>query len=236
MPVIQQLTSLEGFSFVLRWLHLFFGVMWIGHLYYFNFTQGSAMAQADAPTKSGVTTKLLPIALYWFRWGAMWTMVSGVILLAIKGHQAQSMDVYTSAWGVTILIGVAMGLIMWFNVWFLIWPKQQIVMASANKVAAGGAADPLAAQLAPKALLASRTNTLLSVPMLYFMLAAGHHPLPIQPETNLGLVFGAMAIVLIAIEANAVKGKLGPMQTVKGVITSGFVLTAVVIAILAVVI
>ncbi len=235
MPVIQQLTSLEGISFVLRWLHLFFGVMWIGHLYYFNFTQGSAMAQADAPTKSGVTTKLLPIALYWFRWGAMWTMVSGVILLMIKGHQS-GMEVYTSSWGVTILIGVAMGLIMWFNVWFLIWPKQQIVMASANKVAGGGAADPMAAQVAPKALLASRTNTLLSIPMLYFMLAANHNALPIAPDTNLGLVAGVMAVLLIAIEGNAIKGKIGPMQTVKGVITSGFILTAIIIAILAVIV
>ena len=235
MPVIQQLTSLEGFSFVLRWLHLFFGVMWIGHLYYFNFTQGAAMAQVDAPTKSGVTTKLLPIALYWFRWGAMWTMVTGVILLAIKGHQS-GMDVYTSSWGVTILIGVAMGLIMWFNVWFLIWPKQQIVMASANKVAGGGAADPMAAQVAPKALLASRTNTLLSIPMLYFMLAANHNALPIAPDTNLGLVAGVIAVLLIAIEGNAIKGKIGPMQTVKGVITSGFILTAIIIAILAVIV
>lgn len=235
MAVLQQLTSLDGFSFVLRWLHLFFGIMWIGHLYYFNFTQGSAMAQVDAPTKSGVTTKLLPIALYWFRWGAMWTMVSGVLLLLIKGHHS-GMEIYTSAWGVTILLGVAMGLIMWANVWFVIWPKQQIVMASANKVAGGGAADPMAAQVAPKALLASRTNTLLSIPMIYFMLAANHNPVPVQPETNLGLVAGVIAILLIAIEANALKGKIGPMQTVKGVITSGFVLTAAIIAILAVVV
>src|SRR6185369_11196370 len=98
MSAIAPLISMDGITFILKWLHLFFGLLWIGHLYYFNFTQGSAMAQADAATKSGITTKLVPIALWWFRWGAMWTLVTGLILLAIKGH-AGGMQVYASSWG-----------------------------------------------------------------------------------------------------------------------------------------
>lgn len=232
MTVLAQLMSMEGISFIFKWLHLFFGLMWIGHLYYFNFTQGSAMAQADAATKSGITTKLLPIALWWFRWGAMWTMVTGMILLSIKGHTS-GMQVYTSGWGVSILIGVVMGLTMWGNVWFIIWPHQQVIMASANAVAAGGNANPEAAKLAPKALLASRTNVLFSIPMIFFMGGASHLPLPIAPETNLTLITAVLGVLWLLIEGNAIKGKIGVMQTVKGVITSGFALTAIIYGILA---
>lgn len=235
MIVLNQLMSMEGISFIFKWLHLFFGLMWIGHLYYFNFTQGSAMAQADAATKSGITTKLLPIALWWFRWGAMWTMLTGVVLLMIKAHTS-GMQVFASGWGVSILIGVVMGLTMWANVWFIIWPHQQVIMASANAVASGGTANPEAAKLAPKALLASRTNVLFSIPMIFFMGGASHLPLPIAPETNLMLIAAVLGVLWLAIEGNAIKGKIGPMQTVKGVITSGFALTAVIYGILAVLI
>lgn len=233
MNVLTALTSSDGLTFVLKWLHLFFGLLWIGHLYYFNFTQGSAMAQADAATKSGITTKLLPIALWWFRWGAMWTFVTGLIMLGYKGH-VNGMDVYSSGWGVAILIGAAMGSIMWANVWFIIWPHQQVIMASANKVAGGGAADPQAAIVAPKAMLASRTNVLFSIPLLFFMEAAGHLSLPITPESHLGLAAVLLGILILAIEANAIKGKVFFMQTVKGVISAGFGLTAVIFAILAI--
>ena len=233
MNVLTQLASLDGISFIFKWLHLFFGLLWIGHLYYFNFTQGSAMAQADAATKSGITTKLVPIALWWFRWGAMWTLVTGLILLAIKGHSG-GMQVYASSWGVTILIGVVMGITMWANVWFIIWPHQQIIMASANKVAGGGAADPQAALVAPKAMLASRTNVLMSIPLLFFMESANHLQLPITPESNLTLAVVILAILLLIIEGNAIKGKVFFMQTVKGVITGGFVLTALIYAVLAI--
>lgn len=232
MGILSQLTSLDGIFFILKWLHLFFGIIWIGHLYYFNFTQGSAMAQADAATKSGITTKLLPIALWWFRWGAMWTMLTGLVLLGLKGHSS-GLEVYSSGWGVAILIGTTMGLTMWANVWFIIWPNQQIVMASAAKVAAGGTADPQAAIVAPKALLASRTNVLFSIPMLFFMGSASHLPLPITPESNLMMASIILAVLWLVIEANAIKGKIMFMQTVKGVITGGFVLIALIYAILA---
>lgn len=230
------LLNLDGIMFILRWLHFFFGVMWIGHLYYFNFTQGSFMAEADAATKSGVTTKLVPRALWWFRWGAMWTIVTGVLYLGLKGHQAGSMAIFASSWGVAILIGAAMGITMWANVWFIIWPKQQIIIKSATQVASGGAALPEAAAAAPVALLASRTNTLLSIPMLFFMGAASHLPFAVTPETNFGLLAAVMGVLWLIVQGNAVKGQIGPMKTVKGVITSGFVLTAIIYALLCVLI
>lgn len=223
------LLSISGFLFILRWLHFFFGIMWIGHLYYFNFTQGSFMAEADAATKSGVTTKLLPRALYWFRWGAMWTMVTGVLYTMITLHMAgQGMEyMWTSTWGIAISTGGLLGLTMWANVWFIIWPKQQIVMRSANQVATGGAALPEAAAAGAAALLGSRTNTLFSIPMLFFMGAANHLPIALTPDSKTGLYFTLFLLTWAAIQINAMKGKIGPMKTVKGVITSGFVLAAI---------
>lgn len=225
------LFSFDGIMFILRWLHFFFGVMWIGLLYYFNFVQGAAMAEADAATKSGITLKLLPKALWWFRWGAMWTVVTGILYIGMKGHQ-QGFSVYGSSWGIAILIGAALGLTMWANVWFIIWPNQKIVIASATQVAGGGAANPEAAKAAPKALLASRTNTLFSIPMLFMMGAASHLPLPVTPESNIGLMAVILAALWLVLEGNAIKGKLGPLQTIKGVITCGFVLTGVIFLIL----
>jgi uncharacterized membrane protein len=233
MNYISQLVTVDGISFIARWLHFFFGVMWIGHLYYFNFTQGTAVAQMDAPGKSNVTNKLLPVALYWFRWGAMWTLVTGIVMLGAKAH-VSGMEVFNSGWGVNILTGGLLATLMWANVWFVIWPKQQIVMASAAKVAAGGTADPQAAVVAPQALLASRTNTLFSIPMLFFMGSASHMPAPVTPESKLSLMAIVLGLVILGLEGNALKGKLGPMTTVKGVIGCGFALTAVLVLIIGV--
>lgn len=233
MNYISQLVTMDGISYLARWLHFFFGVMWIGHLYYFNFTQGTAVAQMDAPGKSNVTNKLLPVALYWFRWGAMWTLVTGLVMLGAKAHMS-GMEVFNSGWGVNILTGGLLAVLMWANVWFIIWPKQQIVMASAAKVAAGGQADPQAAVVAPQALLASRTNTLFSIPMLFFMGSASHMPAPVTPESKLSLLAIVLGLVILGLEGNALKGKLGPMTTVKGVIGCGFALTAVLVLIIGV--
>lgn len=220
------LFNLDGLVFILRWLHFFFGVMWIGHLYYFNYTHGAFMAEAEAVTKPGVVTKLLPRALWWFRFGALWTFVTGLIILGLKGHQAGTMGVYTSAWGVSILIGALLGTTMFINVFFIIWPNQQVVIKSATQVAAGGAALPEAAASAGRALLASRTNTLFSIPMLFFMGAASHLNFAVTPESKLGLLFTLVGLIWAGVEFNAIKGKLGPMTTIRGVTACGFGLTA----------
>ena len=220
------LFSLDGFMFVLRWLHFFFGITWIGLLYYFNFVQGAFFAETDAATKSGAIQKLVPRALWWFRYGALYTMGTGILYLAIKGHIG-GFDMFASSWGVAILTGATMGLVMGCNVWFIIWPKQKIVIQSVTQVAQGGQAIPEAAAAGVKAGLASRTNTLLSIPMLFFMGAASHLPIAIGPNANFGLLAAVMAIIIGLIELNAIKGKTGPMTSIKGVIHCGFALALV---------
>src|SRR5262245_36759596 len=88
--MLQSLLSVQGLHFIFRWLHLFFGVMWIGLLYYFNYVQGAFMAETDAAAKAQVQQKLLPRAMWWFRWGAMWTWVSGALMLSISAHLEMS--------------------------------------------------------------------------------------------------------------------------------------------------
>jgi uncharacterized membrane protein len=219
------LFSAAGFQMVLRWAHFVFGVIWIGHLYYFNFTQGPFMAETDASTKSGVTQKLLPRALWWFRWGAMYTFVTGWLYLGHRWGEMGAAFLQTS-YGTSILTGAILGSLMWFNVWFIIWPNQKVVIANAENVAKGQPANPAAAASAGAALLASRTNSLFSMPMLFFMGSASHLPMNVD-AANVGTYFIALAVVLGLLEFNAVKGKTGPMTTVKGVIHMGVAFTFV---------
>ncbi|MGK5083030.1 urate hydroxylase PuuD [Bdellovibrionota bacterium FG-1] len=218
------LFSMDGVTFLFRWFHLFFGIVWIGLLYYFNFVQGAFMAEADGPTKSMVIQKLLPRALAWFRWGAMFTMITGVLYLGIRGH-LDGHAIYATPWGIAILTGAAFGLTMWANVWFIIWPNQKVVIRSAAQVASGGTALPEAPACGARALLASRTNVLFSIPMLFFMGAASHLPIHIGETAHLMNVAIAVLVVIGLLELNALKGKLGPLTKVGGVIHMGFLLT-----------
>lgn len=219
------LFNLDGFLFLMRWLHFFFGIAWIGHLYYFNFVQGAFFGETDATTKSNCIQKLVPRALWWFRWGAMWTLATGLLILGLRGHQNPM--IFQTAWGVLILTGVALAFFMWFNVWFVIWPAQKIVIQSATQAAGGGQAIPEAAARGARAAVASRTNVLFSIPMLFFMGAASHLPLNVNPTASLWPLVGVLAIIIGALEFNALKGKTGPMTSVKGVIHCGFALAAV---------
>ena len=217
-----------GIIYILRWLHYFFGVIWIGHLYYFNFVQGSFMNEVDASIKPHVLGKLLPRAMWWFRWGAIWTMTTGLLILAIRGH-VEGHGIFMTSWGVCILTGALLGLTMGTNVWMIIWPKQRIVIENAGRLLSGQPANPEAAQAAPKALLASRSNALFSIPMLFFMGAGRHLPIQTSETSQFGLALMIVVLVIAAIEMNAIKGKLEYLKitTVKDVITGGFVLTAV---------
>jgi len=206
-----------GIDYLFRWGHFLAGVTWIGLLYYFNFIQGEYFKEADAAHRSGAIQKLVPRALWWFRWGAMFTFLTGVVLLGNR-HQGLTLD---------IGIGATLGTIMFLNVWMIIWPNQKIVIASATQVAQGGEALPEAAAAAPKAALASRTNTLFSLPMLYFMGSSAHMPsgMLTDPASSNALI--AIMVVVFALAINGIVGKQGPLTTVRGVIVSGFVLTAV---------
>ena len=203
----------NGLAFILRWIHLLAGVAWIGLLWYFNFVQGEYFKEAEASSKSDAIRKLVPRALWWFRWGAMFTFLSGVALIGIK---------QLTGWG--ILLGGTLGTLMFLNVWLIIWPNQKIVIASAEKVAGGGEADPAAAGALAKAGLASRTNTLFSIPMLFFMASSVHLAQLMTASTVAKAV--SLALVL-ALEVNGIVGKQGPMTSVKGVIHMGLLLTLV---------
>jgi len=238
MEIFSTVSPMVFVEFILRWLHFFFGITWIGHLYYFNFTQGTFLnaQDVDNSAKSALRIKLLPVALWWFRMGAMITFLTGVAYWSLKGHTYGSMMGYlTSSYGVTISIGALLGITMWYNVWFVIWPKQKVVIQNATQVAAGQAALPQAADCAARANVASRTNTLLSIPMLFFMGAASHLPFPIGEASNLKMFWILFFILWAAIEYNALKGKTYKiMTTVQQVITSGFVLTGIIFALLAI--
>jgi len=153
---------------VFRWLHVLFGIMWIGLLYYFNFVQIRKMPEVPAELKAGVTKYIAPEALFWFRWAALFTWVMGVILAYNRGFLLQGftlgfMEKPVSAPHSFIGLGMWLGTIMFFNVWAFIWPAQKIALglveADADAKAAAG----------KKAMLFSRINTLLSVPMLACM-------------------------------------------------------------------
>ena len=227
-----EIISVDGWYLLLRWIHFLAGITWIGLLYYFNFVQGEWFKETDASAKNAAVQKLVPRALWWFRWSAMFTFLAGALILISKGMGDSGWLVYKDSWGIFILTGSALGTLMFLNVWLIIWPKQQVVIASTNQVAEGGEALPDAADCGAKAALASRTNTLFSIPMLLFMGAATHYKVTLTDDPNHLGIFLVLAIIIGLLEINAVIGKAGPMVSVKGVITSGLVLSVVLFAVI----
>jgi len=194
---------------LIRFAHILFGVLWIGILYYFNFVQTEYFKESEASAKSDVVQKLVPNALWYFRWAAAFTFFTGLYLLYYL----------SMAVNISIVLGALMGTIMAANVWFVIWPNQQKVIA--------GTAD--AADAGAKAGLASRTNTLLSIPMLYLMVYSAHYDLelPMIAASSMTGLWVGLALILV-IEMNALFGKMNPMiASVKAVIHSGLAVTII---------
>ena len=214
-------------EYVVRWGHYLFGITWIGLLYYFNFVQGGYMAAASDEAKVDAFTKLVPNALWWFRFGAMFTFLTGIILIAFILHGGAQGAGLWSALTVDIVLAAIMATLMFLNVWLIIWPNQKVVIASNESIRDGGEADPNAAGSAAKALLASRTNTFFSAPMLFLMGSHGHFALG-APDVDTGWSAPALIVgllIIAVIEANAIWGKTMVLTTVKGVIASSLVLT-----------
>ena len=205
----------EVINYLARWGHMVAGVAWIGLLYYFNFVQTEYFKEAEDNARVDAFTKLAPRALWWFRWAAALTFLTGLILLYFIGMGAT----------VDIFLGAVMATLMFLNVWLIIWPNQKIVIASNEQIKGGGEALPEAAAAAPKAALASRTNTLFSLPMLFLMGSSAHYSHGGFGDSMAALVVGL--VIIAALELNAIFGKQGPMTTVRGVIVSSLVLTAV---------
>ena len=202
-------------DFLARWSHILFGITWIGLLYYFNFVQTEYFKEAEADARVDAFSKLVPRALWYFRWAALLTFLTGLVMLGYRGAASTA----------EIIVGSVLGTLMLLNVWGIIWRNQKIVIASNQAVAAGGEADPAAAEAAPKAALASRTNTLFSIPMLWFMVASAHMPSGSIMANTQAIVI--CCVIIAAIEVNAIYGKQYTMTSVKGVIASGLVLTVI---------
>ena len=220
-----ELFSMEGWYILLRWLHLLAGITWIGMLYYFNFVQTPFFgSDLGGQARSAMIRGLVPNALWWFRWGAMFTFLSGWLIVLTKwGHEGVPLS---SAYMTLILTGGLLGTLMWANVWFVIWPAQQVVIASAEKVAGGGQALPEAAARGARAGLASRTNTLFSIPMLFFMGAASHLPSLYSVDANVGPYWIVVLVLMALVELNALRGAPNtattkPLATVSGTIHAG---------------
>ena len=165
---------------ILRWTHFFFGIAWIGHLYYFNFVQGAAEKALDGPMKKIVVPNFRGRAMWWFRWGAMLTFLTGLTYIVYQEFIAS--DRHFSGWlsfdaggagpsNAWILFGGLLGTIMWFNVWFVIWPRQKLILGGM----AAGTPHPDAAKLAAAAGKASRFNTYVSGPMLFAMIVPNNY-------------------------------------------------------------
>ncbi|HSH06407.1 MAG TPA: urate hydroxylase PuuD [Burkholderiales bacterium] len=157
------LGQMSWWTFFMRWLHVLSGVMWIGLLWYFNFVQTPSMPKIPDEHKPAIGKVIAPAALFWFRWAALSTVVTGLLLAWMNGYIGSALSLSKGVHAIGL--GMWMGLIMAFNVWFVIWPNQKkalgIVEASAEEKAAA----------AKKAGQFSRINTLLSIPMLYCMVA-----------------------------------------------------------------
>ena len=204
-------------EFIFRFAHVLFGIVWIGMLYYFNFVQTEYFKEAEADAKADALKKLAPRALWWFRWGAMFTFLTGLYLLHLIGAVGPEMNLMANY---LIWIGALAGIFMFLNVWLIIWPKQKVVL---------GLKEGDGPSSAAKAGLASRTNTLLSAPMLFGMLGSKHLYIADVSSTS---VYVCLAIIVL-LEINGIFGKTGPITSVKGVIHCSLGLTALLWAVLA---
>jgi uncharacterized membrane protein len=198
----------DGYAYFSRWSHVFVGIAWIGLLYFFNFVQVPAYAEMEAAARNNAIDKLTSRALWWFRWAAAATLVSGILIIIFQKQYEN--DFIKTAQGVSLYAAVLLAVTMFLNVWLVIWPLQKRVIANARNVQAGGQADPDAPAAARRALIASRMNMIYSLPMLLFMVGTSHFPYKIISTTGSSrAVFWVIWIVIWGVlELNAL-GLLG---------------------------
>lgn len=196
--------NLGGFGF--RWLHVLAGITWIGLLYYFNFVQVPAFAEFgdEGRARNVAIDKVARRALWWFRWAAVSTFVTGILITVVtKDYYAN--DFGKRAGGIAISTGMILGTIMMLNVWGVIWRNQKVVLANAANVLAGGEADPAAAAAGRKALMASRQNTIFSVPMVFFMVYQTHslNSGAVISSSKMGTYWLITLLIILVLELNA---------------------------------
>jgi uncharacterized membrane protein len=245
-----ELLKQTGLEFGFRWLHILGGITWIGLLYYFNFVQVPAFAAFgdEGKARNIAIDKVARRALWWFRWAAVFTLVTGLLIVGItKNYMKFFMSAAdagvarteTISQNASIMIGMVLGITMAANVWMVIWKNQKIVLANAANVLGGGEANPAAAGAGRAALLASRQNAIFSVSMLFFMVGTAHFYGTAFGDVSVskGWTFVIIALVLIALfEINAL-GILGgkantnkllwPYESHKNALITAFSLWAV---------
>ncbi len=240
-----ELLTREGLEFGFRWLHVLAGICWIGLLYYFNLIQVPALAAYGDENKARQITvhQIARRALWWFRWAAISTLVTGILITGVTENYFQDFMSDTSSSGighdVAISIGMVLGILMAANVWMIIWKNQRVVLASAVNVIEGRDADPAAAGAGRKALLASRQNFIFSVSMLFFMIGSAHFYIGSFPDAESGKAwaFFIIAMAIIALFQLNALGKFGgtantnkllwPYENHKNALYSAFALWAV---------
>ena len=161
-------------SVLFRWAHILFGIIWLGHLFFFNLVNVPFQADLDKELKAKVNPKLLLRAFYWFRWGAMYTFLLGLLLFGYKyfhQHLFFEQGGGISNRALWIMFGGLLGTVMWFNVWFVIWPRQKLILGGL----AAGTPHPDAAKMAAVAGKVSRFNTYASGPMLFGMIVPNNY-------------------------------------------------------------
>ena len=195
-----------GGDFLGRWSHILFGITWIGLLYFFNVVQVPAFAEMEAGARGEALRKVTFRALWWFRWAALFTFLTGVWLMSVN----ELWD-FEGPRGTSIGIGALLAVTMFLNVWGVIWRNQKIVIGSARSVAEGGEADPGAPAAAKKAARASRANTFFSFTMLWFMVLTAHFSggFELVPDGSAKGMFWAFIVILWAVVEASALGFIG---------------------------
>ena len=197
-----------------RIAHVMFAVMWMGLLWFFNFVQTPAYAEMEPSARNNAFDKLTWRALWWFRWAAIATIVSGLFILAVAPSGSYGSAFWKSPEGMGLASAILFGLIMGYNVWMVIWPNQQIVIANARNVQAGGEANPAAPAAARAGAMASRQNTIFSFTVFLFMVGASHlfsvdSHFKLEPAAGVRVLFYIVVLVIaVVFEMNAL-GKIG---------------------------
>jgi uncharacterized membrane protein len=224
-----------GLWFLAKYFHILVGITWIGLLYFFNFVQVPSFAEMSPEARGEALRKVTWRALWWFRYAALMTFLTGVVMLGIAGSDFK----FTTSRGSAIYMGVLLAVTMFLNVWGVIWRMQKINIGSSVAVAAGGQADPRAPDAAKRGARASRVNTFFSIPMLFFMVFAPHYSFRFGINVDGGKVTGAWIILLIIwafAEASAL-GLIGGLDNAfnkavfddhRNTIIGGFVFLAIV--------
>lgn len=224
---------METSLFFLHWIHIIAAIIWIGTLYFFNFFLMPFVEKTQPQFRIEVFHKLVPRTLGGFRWGGFVTFVTGALIYLHRLGSTGPTVFFNWPYGLIISVGGLFGTVMFLNGWFVMHPKQKVVIASATRVAQGGQPLPEAPACSRRVVLASRTNLLLSIPTIFFMVAASHYSVIDVKTAEASLTWFWIVILIITgvLEINALTGTQGtmkkPLDSVSASLLSGIILTVV---------